>query len=40
MTCPACGSDNFEFDGEDSMGNEMYECLNCGEQFYRDEAGE
>lgn len=33
MKCPECQSENIEDEGQDGLGNDIYECVNCGHQF-------
>lgn len=31
--CPECGSNSCTHEGQDSLGNDIYECDDCGHQF-------
>lgn len=33
MNCPECDSPATHEDGTDNIGNQWYECEDCGEQF-------
>jgi hypothetical protein len=38
LKCPACGSTNNHVDDTDSLGNDVYECDDCGDQFWESDA--
>jgi transposase-like protein len=33
MKCPYCHEEGAKPDGTDNLGNQWYECQECGEQF-------
>lgn len=38
MKCPYCGAEDAHEDGIDNLGNQWYECEDCGEQFCEADA--
>ena len=38
--CPECGSDDLRIAGEDDDGEDLFECLDCGEVFSEEDAAE
>lgn len=36
--CPHCGESNYSYDDTDSLGNDWYECDDCGDTFCETDA--